>query len=223
MANIKQGCLAHNVAYQLAERIISGELKDGAPIREIAVTQALNVSRGTVREALLILQRHHLVDIIPNRGAQVQVLSADHIRSLYAVVNTLYTMLGRLLCERWTQEAQLLPFVQVRRKIEACLRNNDIRSFVEQKVAIIQSAEPIVQNPYLSQALASYMPAISRTYYLAIEQRMDEMLQFTKNYDQMLKAIHSRDADSMVQAINDYCTRNCNVILSVIGEAQPCA
>lgn len=219
MADSKQGGLAQSVAYQLAERIIRGELKDGDPIREVAVTQALGVSRSTVREALLILQRNYLVEITPNRGAHVQPLDAQLIRGLYDVVNTLYALLGRLLCERWQTEAQLLPFVEVRRNIESCLRSNNIRGFVEQKVAIIRHAEPIIQNPFLSQALSNYMPAISRTYYLAIEQCMEEMLQFTRNYDQMLIAIHSRDHERMIATINEYCSRNCHAILSTIDEA----
>ena len=47
--------LAEQIAHYLAERIIRGELKERERIQEQKVTQALNVSRGSVREALLIL------------------------------------------------------------------------------------------------------------------------------------------------------------------------
>ena len=53
--------LAEQIAHYLAERIIRGELKERERIQEQKVTQALNVSRGSVREALLILERRHLI------------------------------------------------------------------------------------------------------------------------------------------------------------------
>ena len=61
--------LSEQIAHYLAERIIRGELKPAERIQELKVTQALNVSRGSVREALLILERRHLVTILPRRGA----------------------------------------------------------------------------------------------------------------------------------------------------------
>ncbi len=67
--------LAEQIAHHLAERIIRGELKERERIQEQKVTQTLNVSRGSVREALLILERRHLVNILPRRGAQVSELS----------------------------------------------------------------------------------------------------------------------------------------------------
>ena len=60
--------LAEQIAHYLAERIIRGELKERERIQEQKVTQALNVSRGSVREALLILERRHLIVILPRRG-----------------------------------------------------------------------------------------------------------------------------------------------------------
>ena len=44
------------------------------------MTLALNVSRGSVREALLILERRHLVAILPRRGAHVTVLDERSVR-----------------------------------------------------------------------------------------------------------------------------------------------
>lgn len=60
--------LAEQIAHHLAERIIRGELKERERIQEQKVTQTLNVSRGSVREALLILERRHLVNILPRRA-----------------------------------------------------------------------------------------------------------------------------------------------------------
>ena len=87
--------LAEQIAHHLAERIIRGELQARERIQELKVTQALNVSRGSVREALLILERRHLVVIPPRRGAQVAELTPDNVKSLYALVMELVHPAGQ--------------------------------------------------------------------------------------------------------------------------------
>jgi GntR family transcriptional regulator, rspAB operon transcriptional repressor len=93
--------LAEQIAHHLAERIIRGELKPGERIQEQKVTLALNVSRGSVREALLILERRHLIAILPRRGAHVTELTAHKVQSLCTLMSELYILLGNAVAQRW--------------------------------------------------------------------------------------------------------------------------
>ena len=86
--------LAEQIAHHLAERIIRGEMKPGERIQEQKVTLALNVSRGSVREALLILERRHLIAILPRRGAHVTELTPHKVQSLCTLMSELYILLG---------------------------------------------------------------------------------------------------------------------------------
>ena len=88
--------LAEEIAQYRAESIIRGEMQANERIQEQKVTQSLNVSRGSVREALLILERRHLVVILPRRGAQVSELTPHRVKSLYALVIELYALLAGL-------------------------------------------------------------------------------------------------------------------------------
>ena len=115
--------LAEQIAHYLAERIIRGELKERERIQEQKVTQALNVSRGSVREALLILERRHLIVILPRRGAQVSELTPHHVASLYALSIELYIMLARAVIERWKVETDLAPFIDIQQRLLASLDN----------------------------------------------------------------------------------------------------
>src|SRR3989338_9823068 len=93
--------LSEQIAHHLAERIIRGELKERERIQEQKVTQSLNVSRGSVREALLILERRHLIVILPRRGAQVTELTPHKVQSLYTLMMELYILLRIAVAERW--------------------------------------------------------------------------------------------------------------------------
>ena len=68
--------LTEQIADHIGTQIITGRLKPAARIQELKVAAELGVSRGSVREALLILQRRHLIEIIPRRGAIVSRLEA---------------------------------------------------------------------------------------------------------------------------------------------------
>ncbi len=55
--------LSEQIAKHIAEQIILGELVEGERIQEVRIATELDVSRGSVREALLLLQRTYLIEI----------------------------------------------------------------------------------------------------------------------------------------------------------------
>ncbi len=210
--------LAEQIAQYLAERIIRGELKACERIQEQKVTQALNVSRGSVREALLILERRHLIVILPRRGAQVVELTAHKVRSLYALVMELYSLLARAVAERWQEEAQLAPFEAIRQRLALSQEKADIDSFVEASFDIMRAAFPFADNPYLQDTVENLLPAISRTYHLALEQRRGEMKQFLDTFAELLQAIEVRDPERARQILLGYGERNCQLVLAALAE-----
>ncbi len=56
--------LSEQIAKHIGEQIIRGELVEGERIQEFRIAAELDVSRGSVREALLILQRTQLIEIL---------------------------------------------------------------------------------------------------------------------------------------------------------------
>ncbi|TRX73166.1 GntR family transcriptional regulator [Pseudomonas mangiferae] len=210
--------LAEQIAHHLAERIVRGELKARERIQEIKVTQALNVSRGPVREALLILERRHLVRILPRRGAQVAELTAHKVTSLYALMASLYVMLGRAVALNWKDERELDPFLHIRRRLVENRERDDIGSFAEVSFGILREAFPFADNPYLQETLENLIPVISRTYYLALERRRGEMSQTLAALDTLLQAIVEHDADRVERVVLAYVKHNRDLVLAALIE-----
>jgi len=210
--------LAEQIAHHLAERIIRGELKERERIQEQKVTQALNVSRGSVREALLILERRHLVVILPRRGAQVSELSASHVESLYALVMELYILLAVAVAKHWREPADLQPFLAIQQRLVSDLQRGDINAFVESSFAIMRAAYPFAANPYLEETLENLLPAISRTYHLALERRKGEMSQFIDSFARLLQAVIDRDEDLIRSTLHDYGRHNSQLVLAALAE-----
>jgi len=71
--------ITEQIAQELAEQIIHGDLGDNSRIQEIKLARAMSVSRGSIREALLILKRRHLIDVIPRKGALVNPMICHEV------------------------------------------------------------------------------------------------------------------------------------------------
>ncbi|MBQ1499153.1 MAG: GntR family transcriptional regulator [Sphingomonas sp.] len=68
---------ARQLAATIAQRIQFGELRPGDAVRELPLALAFGVSRGPVRDALRILDRHGLIALEGRRGAFVRRFSID--------------------------------------------------------------------------------------------------------------------------------------------------
>ena len=211
--------LAEQIAHHLAERISRGELKPGERIQEQKVTLALNVSRGSVREALLILERRHLIAILPRRGAHVTELTAHKVQSLCTLMSEMYILLGNAVAQRWAVPADLGPFLQIQQRLAASYERQDISTFVEDSFNVMRAAYPFADNPYLQETVENLHPAMSRAYYLALDQRKAEMSEFLALFAQLLDAVLARDLAQIRVVLSSYAQRSCALVLSALTVA----
>jgi DNA-binding GntR family transcriptional regulator len=209
--------LAEQIAHHLGERIIRGELKPGERIQEQKVTLALNVSRGSVREALLILERRHLVVILPRRGAQVTMLDAHNVQSLCDLMSELYVLLGIAVAEKWQAQTDLAPFLQIQQRLIASYERQDVKTFVEDCFNVMRAAYPFADNPYLQETVDNLQPSMSRNYYLALEQRKAEMSEYLTLFEQLLAAVVARDTAQVRSVLTHYGQRSCQLVLQALG------
>ena len=90
-------------------------------------------------------------------------------------------------------EADLAPFLAIQQRLQDSLLREDIDGFVESSFDIMRAAFPFSNNPYLQETVENLLPAISRTYHLALERRKGEMGQFLNTFAHLLQAIIARD------------------------------
>jgi len=95
--------ITEQIADHLADLVVCNELPGGARIQELKVARELPVSRGSVRESLLILERRYLIEIVPRRGAVVNELFADEAIELVDTLLGYQHRLHRLIREALQQ------------------------------------------------------------------------------------------------------------------------
>lgn len=100
--------LAVAAANSIKDAILEGQLLPGEPLHEIELSEKLNISRGTVREALRLLSQEGLVEVIPYRGAFVACLTPQMVEEIYTLRALLEPYAVRLCMEKGAFDAEAL-------------------------------------------------------------------------------------------------------------------
>jgi len=112
------------VAAQLRQEIVDGHLPAGSWLRLQSIAKRLNVSIQPVREALQQLEGEGLLQILPNRGAQVRGVDRQRLINLFEIRAALEPMLAARFCEACTMsDIRRIEAVQARH--DACIIARD--------------------------------------------------------------------------------------------------
>jgi DNA-binding GntR family transcriptional regulator len=100
---------ADHIAIRLAGLITLGQIAPGSRLLEQDISAALDLSRAPGREALRILEREHLVVLVPRRGAVVTSPDARELSGIFEVRSALYrVLLAQLMRDQPDRLAQVL-------------------------------------------------------------------------------------------------------------------
>ncbi|MEE2761853.1 MAG: GntR family transcriptional regulator [Pseudomonadota bacterium] len=215
--------LSEQIAQHLGQRIIIRDLSPGERIQELKVAGELNVSRGSVREALLILERRHLIEIFPRRGAVVSNLTPESVNSLYDIYIDLLCMLGRKVLERWSGrelEGVMGQVQELQTVIDALnTRSPDAAErVIEAGFGVMRYAYGLVENPFLEETLENFRPAISRTYFVALEHFRDEIDATATFFRQLADAAINDDPAKLQAVIQAFGEHQRQQVLTILRE-----
>lgn len=76
---------AEQIAERISQDVLAGILKPGDRIIEQEIADSFQVSRGPVRDAIRILEREGVVEVLPRRGAQVTLLTVKEVDDIFAI------------------------------------------------------------------------------------------------------------------------------------------
>lgn len=156
--------LTEQIAEHIGGEIISGRLKPMTRIQELKVAGELGVSRGSVREALLILQSRHLIEIVPRRGAVVSAMESDEIANFCEVFAELQTLCFAKLAERVNPDLEALEESLAAMSLAVSAGDGD--AVLGARRGFLEGSLPPLDNFYLSSVLSRLIPAGLRMEHL---------------------------------------------------------
>lgn len=207
--------LSEQIAQHLGQQIIVGDLIEGERIQELRIAKELNVSRGSVREALLILARRHLIEIYPRRGAVVAEMSPQHVKGLYEVVTMLLQVLVRKAADNW-RHTDMDQFANLVQRLQGYVEEHDIEAFHEATFELFRLAYRFTNNSYIEEILEDLQPAIRRSYYMALhtdKRELEEVFSYLKG---VVDAVLARKGEQAAALIDEFCTHQRNLVLDAL-------
>lgn len=219
---IRTANLSEQIADHLGDRIIRGDLAPGARLPETDLAGELEVSTNSLREAFRVLEKRHLVDILPRRGARVSPITEDQVRDLY---DFLFLLLGKLAAraaETWEQ-GELDDLVTVLPILERFHGAGDIRQAHQAVFEFLPRALRFARNEYLAEAIEDLMPQLQRYSYIALTEETTEFDVSLGIFQRLLINVLGRDAEAAAADIREYGDSQCRIVLRAIAKRKAAA
>jgi len=146
--------LHEEVAERLRELITEGVLAPGSRLNERVLCEQLGVSRTPLREAFKVLAAERLIELHPNRGASVAVLSAEDVEHLFDLMAVLEGLSGELAARRRT-DAELDELRALHFEMLAAHARRDLPAYYRLNRQVHGLINRCARNPVLSETYDS--------------------------------------------------------------------
>ncbi len=204
--------LSEQIAQHICEQIIRGDLVEGERIQELRLAKALSVSRGSVREALLLLERTHLIHIYPRRGAIVAEMSAQQVRALFEVGSLLLGSMVQRISETWrSHEAEALR--QLLSHLIEEVKQGHTEKFYDAIFQYLALQHDMVANLYMMKFYKELLPSIRRSYFLTLNTSKIELQESLALFKLVIDAILNRKSQQATLFMEDFCRHLRNLVL----------
>lgn len=194
--------LTEQIADHLGAEIISGRLKPATRIQELRVAGELGVSRGSVREALLILESRHLIEIVPRRGAVVSSLESNEIADLCELFSELQSLCFCKLASY--PHPDLSPLGEAIEEMSAAVAGGDIAGVLTARKHFLRGSLIPLNNTYLSAVLDGLIPAGLRIERLVCEHPTYDARDTLRYHQALLEAIVGHQVERVRELVRAY-------------------
>lgn len=126
----RRGWLRLSAVEAIRKMILSGELPPGGPLREVALSEELGMSRTPIREAFRTLAAEGLVNLLPNRSVVVNAPDGTAAADVFTVLGALEALAGQLACRRMT-DAEIDALGRLQDELERYFEKRDRLSYLE--------------------------------------------------------------------------------------------
>ncbi len=212
MQQYETDSLSEQISQHIAEQIINGELVEGERIQEIRFADELDVSRGSIREALLLLERTHLIEIYPRRGAVVSEMSAQQVSALFDILGIL---LGKIV-ERLADTLPTYEIENLKKLLEKLTKECNLghtENFYDLIFNELFKHQEEVNNSYLMKYYKELLPSLRRSYFLTLNTSKTELQESLELFKLVVIEIVSRNSQQAAINMQDFCRHLRDLVL----------
>ncbi|MCK2216887.1 GntR family transcriptional regulator [Actinomadura sp. ATCC 31491] len=190
---------AERVADILRERISQGFFSPGQRLSEEAISEALRVSRNTLREAFRLLGHERLLDHQLNRGVFVRLPSAEDVLDLYRVRRVLEGAAVR----RPPSPAALAVIKEAMRDAEQAAAEDDWQRVGTANIRFHQALVSLNDSPRLDEVMRQLLAELRLVFHVMDNPRAFHE-PFVERNRALLALIETGRPDEAAAYLDDY-------------------
>lgn len=177
------------IADRIGEAIVEEQFVPGERLKEVDFATAFGVSRATVREALRILENRGLVQILPQRGAQVTQLSRVELENLFEIRAVLLGLAARHAARNYEAADQ----ATLRARITALSQaKDDANAYARASAELVECVARLSKNDQLAEMIAGFAQRIGRYTRLGLASR-ERRTQSLANWRRLVEAVAAKN------------------------------
>ncbi len=189
----ERSSLVDDIACVVGAEILEGLRRPGSDLNSVELARRFRTSRTPTREAVVILEKEGLVEILPRRRPRVADLSIDEIREIYRVRGA---MLGLIAAEvtRVASDAEIAELHALLNEMERTATANDRDGYYWSNVAFHERFADLARNKTLKRILESLALRSLRLRRLTLSSagRMPRSL---ADHKRLVQALEDRDSE----------------------------
>ncbi|WP_293953157.1 GntR family transcriptional regulator [uncultured Corynebacterium sp.] len=187
----REDSLVAQIAGDVGLKIIEGELLPGDEVNSVDLAKQFGTSRTPVREALLMLEKHRMVEVPARRRPRVSDFLEVPVKELYHARALLTGFMSEAVCINW-QSGQLEPMREQVEHMRIACERGDVNAFFWANISFGEAATGISGNSIIAGFVDSIGMASlrMRRKSMGLPHRMEESYQ---DHVRLLTAFERRD------------------------------
>ena len=202
--------LTDRVAQEIRAKLIHGEFTPGQRLSEASISEALEISRNTLREVFRILTKEGLLVHEPNKGVSVAVPSIASIIDIYRVRRMIE-------CQALAQAYPMHPArSRMREAVDAALRHNaeeDWSGVGTANMAFHQAIVALADSERLNEMFSHLLAELRLAFGLLNDPHFLHAPYVSRN-QQILQLFEAGQPAQASVALNDYLVHSERIILA---------
>jgi DNA-binding GntR family transcriptional regulator len=198
------------VVASLKGAILSGAIRSGEQIVEGKLAQQFGVGQGLIREALIELEHHGLVQRTPFSGTQVGRLSLEDVQQIFDIRIELEPLAVSLAGPKLTP-AQVDELVELADNAKQAGKAEDLDQFFDLHLALRRRLWELSGNRHLHNTLERLVIPLYALYLIRRpdnrERQLQSLIDCIDHQDKLMEAYRTRDFDEARRVCRDFLVR----------------
>ncbi|WP_165932949.1 GntR family transcriptional regulator [Rhizobium sp. BK251] len=199
MEPIRRLSMHEEVLLRIREMIVQGSWTPGEVIPELEISNALQVSRTPVREALKVLIAEGLLISLPRQGAMIKLITPQEAHDVLEATGEIEAAAGRRAVKRAT-DAKLRKIDKLHERMVQAFDAGERAAYFTSNLAIHRAIVEAGGNEVMATLHGTLVARMQRIRY-ACTNLPANWKGAVDEHVEIIDALHARDADRLARVL----------------------